>query len=287
MSPKSPKPSIFSYSSYRKYLRDVYLHFKKTVPGFAYATISEKAGFSSPSFIKLVIDGKKNVSADSANRIAVALKLNKQQTSYFKLLVEFEQAEDLETKVAVIARIDTYRKRSSPDRILPADHIYLSKWYYCAIREMVDLIDWKEDPEYISKKLRGLVSPAQVRSALSYLETHGFLERAPGGSLRKRNKNLATGDLQDEEFLRTIARQFHVQMVEQSLQSIKSLPPDERHVTNTTLSLSKDSYKYALQRIESLRMELLELASRDEQVDNVYQLTVNLFPFTTMEDGNE
>jgi len=287
MKPTSKFPDIFSYSDYRKFLIDAYLYNKKNVPGYTYETIAVRAGFSSPSFIKLVIDGKKNVSKKSAGQIAEALRLKNKQRSFFLLLVDYNQESDLEKKARLIARIDAYRKRNHPTRILPEDYRYLSQWYYCVIREMTDLPDWVEDPKSIAQKLRGGVSPAQVREALDFLTDQGFLVRDDEGKLIKKDKTLSTGDVRDDDMFTTMARKFHVQMVHRALESIEQLPSGQRHVTNTTLSLSAKSYAYALKRIESLRMELLELAASDNDVDSIYQLTVNLFPFITAQTTDE
>ena len=50
---------IYTYTDYRKFVKDYYLSKKKSIRRFSYRSFSEKAGFSSPNFIKLVIDGKK------------------------------------------------------------------------------------------------------------------------------------------------------------------------------------------------------------------------------------
>ena len=44
--------------------------------------------------MKLVIEGKRNLSADMAERFARACRLNDEATEYFKLLVAFNHALD-------------------------------------------------------------------------------------------------------------------------------------------------------------------------------------------------
>ncbi len=53
--------SIFTYTDYRAFLHDAYTHAKATNPAFSYRYFAKKAGFSSPNFLKLVIDGVYNL----------------------------------------------------------------------------------------------------------------------------------------------------------------------------------------------------------------------------------
>ncbi len=78
---------IYTYIDYRKFLKDFY-HFKKSgIRRFSYRSFSEKAGFSSPNFIKLVIDGRKNLGKESIPKLCKAMEPNKKQTEYFSYLV--------------------------------------------------------------------------------------------------------------------------------------------------------------------------------------------------------
>src|SRR5690606_11164244 len=84
--------SVFEYLSYREYLKDYYRIAKQTIPAFSYRYFSRRAGFSSPNFLKLVIDGKRNLGSDSVKRFAKALELNTEEKGFFRSLVAFEQA---------------------------------------------------------------------------------------------------------------------------------------------------------------------------------------------------
>ncbi len=82
------------------------MHKKATLPGFTFDMFAKMGGFSSASFPKLVIDGKRNLTKSSAGKMAIALKLNKKATDYFHTIVEFSQAKALETKSKFLQKID-------------------------------------------------------------------------------------------------------------------------------------------------------------------------------------
>ena len=90
--------NIFKYTSYRKYLLDFYNERKAKKPTFSYQVFANKAGFKSKSFIKLVIDGKKNLTKESAFKINKVLKLDHKPFSYFEDLIAFNRAKSLKLR---------------------------------------------------------------------------------------------------------------------------------------------------------------------------------------------
>ena len=50
---------VFSYEDYRTYLKDVYENRKRR--GLSHRGLARRAGLSSPSFLKAVMDGQKNL----------------------------------------------------------------------------------------------------------------------------------------------------------------------------------------------------------------------------------
>ena len=89
---------ILEYNNYRLYLKD-YFNEKKNKPGyFTHRFFAEKAGFSSPVFIKLVIDGKTNLSKKSVRKLISVLDLTDAEADYFDALVSFNQAKTHQTR---------------------------------------------------------------------------------------------------------------------------------------------------------------------------------------------
>jgi uncharacterized protein (TIGR02147 family) len=275
-----PNKEIFLYSDYRQFLKDYYTAKKNGLSKYSYKLFSETIGFSSASFLKLVIDGKKNLTKESVLKIARGLKLNKKASESFETIVFFNQAKTVEDKTWFLEKLDKFRKRNSPEKLLPKEYEYLKEWYHCVIREMVDFPDFVESAEYIRKKLFYTVKPEEIASSLAFLVETGFLVRDGSGKLRKRDKTIATGEISDQEALGTIARAAHLAMIGLAKRAVSTLSKDKRNVTNTALCLSKERYAIALKRTEQLRMELLELAASDTNADQVFILNTNLFPLT-------
>jgi uncharacterized protein (TIGR02147 family) len=277
---------IFNYSDYRAFLKDYYSEKKAQSKRFTFSLFSGVTGFASPSFLKLVMEGKKNLTKASILKIVRGLRFHKVPALYFEDLVFFNQAGSLEDKSYFLDKINNYRKKNRPEKLIPREYDYLSEWYHCVIRELVECNGFREDPAWIAEKLLYTVKTDDIVKSLRFLEEKGFVRRDQKKGLAKTDKTLATGDIGQQEMLTTIVRAFHRKMVTFAAESIGSLPKSVRNTSNTTLSLSEKSYEIATRRIEQLRMELLEIAAADTNVDRVFQLNINLFPLTevTRED---
>ena len=61
-------PLVFSYVDYRRYLADYYAHAKKCHYGFSFRVFSKRAEISSSNYLRLVIDGKRNLTSEPFER---------------------------------------------------------------------------------------------------------------------------------------------------------------------------------------------------------------------------
>ena len=283
----NPNESIIEYTDYRKFLRDYYSSRKKATPHFSYQMIAEGAGLSSASFVRMVIEGEKNLTKESVPRFARALRLNKKASEYFEFIVFFSQAKDLQTKEHYLKKIDSFRKRNKPELLLPGEYDYLRNWLHAVVREIVEFLDFVEDPDKIAARFLFSVTAEDIRKSIGFLLEHGFLARGDNGKLVKKDRTISTVDIPRNDELVLIAKKYHLQMLAFAGKAILEMPREERSVTNTTLSMSEKSYALALKRIETLRYELLELAASDTDADRVYQLNVNLFPFVKKRNDND
>ena len=82
---------ISEYHDYRRYMMDFYEERKRT-SAFTWRAFAELAGFVSPSYLKLVCDGKTCLSKPGVPKVAHAMGLTGFDLTYFTLLVRFGNA---------------------------------------------------------------------------------------------------------------------------------------------------------------------------------------------------
>jgi hypothetical protein len=107
---------VFAYLDYRAFLRDYYQARKAAGRGFSYRSFSRRAGLKSPNYLKLVVDGARNLSTDMAARFAAACGLLDDEQCYFVDLVAFCQAPsavDRNRCYALLTRFDRFGRGQS------------------------------------------------------------------------------------------------------------------------------------------------------------------------------
>lgn len=274
-------PVIFEYDDYRAYLRDMYSYLKATRPQFSYRYFSSKAGFQSPNFLKLVIDGKRNLSGDSVQRFASALKLNKDEHEFFKHLVEFNQANGSEARAECAKRLMRSRSLSRLQPLRQAQYDYYACWYYIPVRELVKVPGFKEDPEWIAAQFNPRLKPQEAARAIEALEAIGLLKRDESGRLVQTHDSVTTED----EVVSSQIAAYHREMMKRAAESISVVERSQREISAACIPVSEGSMRKIKQRIQEFRDEILAIAAEDNQCDRVYQLNFQLFPLTKTDEG--
>lgn len=271
------KPSVFEYEDYRSFLRDLYLYLKMEYRYFSYRYFSKRAGFSSPNFLKLVIDGKRNLSPESVIRFVSALKLSKAESDFFSNLVRFNQAASPTEKSLAAQKMLRSQNFQNIHPLTKAQFSYYSEWYYIPVRELVALETFKEDIDWICQKIFPAIEPKQASKALLDLEALGLIQRDASGRLRQVNLNLNT----DNEVVSSSMAKYHREMMKLASESIDRVPRGKREISAVCVPVSEATVIEIKSRIQTFRKELLSLASQDLESDRVYQINLQLFPLTS------
>jgi len=269
--------SVYDFLDHRAYLAAYYQAAKRTRPSFSFRLFSKLAGLRSPNFLKLVIDGERNLGADSVARFTQALGLEGADAEFFSDLVAFGQAQTLADKNRAFERIAASRRFRAARRIDGELFAYLSHWYNPVIRELAARDDFQEEPRWIAAQLRPQVSPAEAAEAMKLLLSLGLLVRDPStGRIARGEPTLTT-----EHEVRSVgAAAFHRQMLERAAQSIDTVRGPERDLAALTVCVSAETVALVKQRIHQFREALTELCDADTQGSTVYQLNIQWFPLS-------
>jgi uncharacterized protein (TIGR02147 family) len=270
------KPRVFEYTNYRSFLRDLYDFEKAAQKKFSFRYFSKQAGFSSPNFLKLVIEGKRNLSVESIERFAKALKLTREEAPFFRALVLFNQAATAEERglwAEEILKSKLYRKLHP---LHAAQYSYYSQWYNVAVRELMGLPSFKEDPEWIARTLSPAITVQQAREAIAALIELGLAHRGPDGVLKRTDAVLTTGD----EVSSSSVTQYHHQMLGKAAEAIDKVPGAERDISAITITVSPERAKEIKALIQRTRKEILALADQDQNPARVMSLCIQFFPLS-------
>ncbi|MBK6848100.1 MAG: TIGR02147 family protein [Proteobacteria bacterium] len=275
--PPGSGPLVFDFTDYRAYLRAHYEAEKKRRAGFSFRLFSRLAGLRSPNFLKLVIDGQRNLGDESIPKFVKALGLNAAEGAFFADLVAFNQAPDAEQRNRAFERIAGSRRFRAARRIEGELFAYLSCWYHPVIRELAARADFRDEPKWIAAQLRPRIAPTEAAASLKLLLSLGLLVRdAATGRLQRAEPTLTT----EHEVGSLAAGNFHRQMLERAAAAIETVPAHERDLAALTVCVSARTVAAVKERIHRLREELAELCDGDPAGERVYQLNLQWFPLS-------
>jgi uncharacterized protein (TIGR02147 family) len=269
------EPDVLQYTNYRVYLRDYYEFKKKTVPAFSLRFFAEKAGLSSHAHLKLTIDGKRNITKNTVVKLIHGLGLENQRAAYFESLVFFNQAQTDADKQVYYAQLLKASPRSKLHKMDKAQFRIFREWHHSAILEMVALKDFRPVPDWISKRLGGLVTPAQVTESLKLLLELGLLVKTANG-YRQRDPLITT----DDEVQDLMVKMYHLQMLKLSADMLSALPGAQRDVSALTFGIKREDFPNLKKHLQLMRKELLDFSAKAGEAEDVVQINIQLYPLT-------
>lgn len=270
------EPRIEDYFCYRTYLSDFFKYKKSSNPNYSYRVFTQKAGLKSSGHLKMVIDRDRNIGDKTLPMYLKGLSFSKKkEKEIFKLLVQYDQTQDLSDKTKIFEKILSLKEKSGASTLQASQFKLLSEAHIVTIYVLVGLERFSGSIDAIQKALSEQVSRAKVEKALLLLLEMDLIEVRGGRYVQKQ------GALSTADDIQTIAvNRYHEEMVKLSLESLKKDHFKQRNFNGVTIGIDAEKYGLVCEKLNNFRKELNELLSDDSNANRVYQLNLNLFPLT-------
>ena len=232
--------------------------------------------------MKLVIDGERNLSPQAAIQVAHGLKLQGHALEYFKVLVTMNQSQEDNERVSLLARLQALMPHGRKREIGAEGVQYLSSWLYPVVRDLIAAPDFREDPYWISRRLRGRVSAEEARAAVSFLLQHGYIQRNEAGKLETADDVVLSTD----EVRSLAVRSYHRSMLGEAIDALASVAVEDREYGALTVAIPREAIPELKSRIKAFRKELHTwiMAQGEERggslPSEIIQLNIQMFPHT-------
>lgn len=273
---RSAPIDVFAYLDYRAFLRDFYQARKAKGRGFSFRSFSRRAGLKSPNYLKLVIDGERNLSPSMAERFASACSLGAEEARHFVDLVAFNQATSMAERSKHYAKLTGSERYRNAHKLDMAHAAYFSAWYMPAIRELAARADFRSDPEWVAAQLVPKITASEAARALATLIELGLVVRDTSGQIAQAEALLSTG----AETRGLHIANYHRGMMQRAMESIDLVKPDQRDISSLTLCLGENGLRSFKERVQRFRRELLELSALEDDPEQVVQINFQLFPLS-------
>ncbi len=271
---------IVEYTDFRLYMRDFYEE-RKRCSAFSWREFSKVAGFSSPSYMKVVCDGKSNLSRIGIERTGAAMGLSGFEMDYFREMVVFGQAESEDKKKETYERMLAMAKAHKV-RVLEGDLFeYYETWRNPVLRELAPIMPGAT-PGELAKMCYPEVSAQEVQQSLHFLTKAGLLKKDSENFVQSETSLRGTTDA-----TRLAMRGMHRIMSRLATPALE-LPKEVRNFSGVTMGLSRDSFGKIEKVLDECRQKIIEIAAEEKNIEQVYRVNLQLFPLTkNVKEGDD
>ena len=255
-------------------MRDFYEERKRSSL-FSWREFSKLAGFASPNFMQLVCEGKSRLSKTGVEKVADAMGLAGADRDYFFAMERFGDARSDSMKLQAFNEMQKIAKENRL-RVVDAEAFkYFESWVNPVLRELAPIMPGAK-PLELARQCIPVVSAAEVRHSLDFMCHAEFLKKI-GEDTYVQTEKVVTGST---EAIPLALRSMNRQMSKFATEAIDEVPPEKRHITGVTFGISEETYQWLVQKLETLRQQVVAMAAKEKEYDKVYRLNLQLFPLT-------
>lgn len=269
--------NVSKYLEYRQYLGDVYQAVKAKVKPYSYLSFAEDLGFSKTNVVRLIIAGQRPITIKAAEKIAKAFELIGPSKKYWLTLIAYSNERYPNKREKLFTDLLRYRAMCNSTANNNLQMEYFSEWYHPIIREMVGLADFNGSPEWIRERLAFPLRLEKIKQSLILLEEIGLikLDSDSGRYCRSDEKIMTDSEIDSMAIIR-----YHQKMIEAGKESITRVDEDLRDIRAMTACFPRTMVPKLKEKIQGWLLETIELEQEVEEASEVFQLNIQLFPFT-------
>lgn len=266
---------LFGYTDINTFLRDV-LHAKKQRnPSFSTRAWSRRLGFRNPSLLIDILKGRRKLKPELGYRIAEDLQLSQEEHAYYDVLVLLTSAKSTKERDFYNGLLKALRP--DPQRsALKLSHFQLvADWYHFTLLETLSLKDFKNDPDYLCKRLRGRLTPEMIRLAIQRLKQLGLVKETES-KLKRSEGNPVLKD----EIPSIAVKNHHRQLLSKAREALFEQNIEQRDFRSTQLALKRENYDKAKKLIQDFHRAMQKLAEKEEKGEAIYAFNSQFFQLT-------
>jgi transcriptional regulator with XRE-family HTH domain len=152
----------------------------------------------------------------------------------------------------------------------------ISDWYHFAILDLTLLKAFKNDENWIARKLS--IKPFEAVQAITRLKRLGMLVEK-NGKLKKAEgfyTNYSEGTTS------AALKEYQRQVIQKALHAVDNCPQEQKDITSMTIAADSRKINEAKEKIKKFRRELCDFLEAGEG-DSVFHLALQLYPVTDIE----
>lgn len=279
-------PDLGLYLDYRKYLADYYEFKKNQMKGnlrsYQYSHFAAAADIKSPNYLKMIIEGKRNLSEDMILKFAKALHLTKDQTEEFRMIVFLTQESDPSVRNQHLRDLNELRVLKSIEKgqIDSKTFDKIPNWVGWIIYSMLDQEGVQFNVQELKELLRQKAKENEIEEALNKLITSGEIVKDPVTGEYKKGRALIENP---EDIPVSLIRKLQAQLMYLGLESLFQDQATDREFGTLTLCLTQQEFEDLRFQLRKMRKQIHKdntIHRLNKKGDRIFQLNLQLFPVT-------
>jgi len=272
---------IYQHLSYRTVLADWFQYKKSTNSRFSYRMVSRLFRSKSPSFLKDVIKGSKNLNEEQQQRCIDIMELKGDEEEYLKQLFLLEHSTSDEVRHRAMEKISAIRRINGTVTIEGESYRYLTRWYCPAIREMSLQPNFRCDPDWIVSQIRPIITREEAVEALQILQDLKMLTIESPTTFATSEGSFST----PMQVQGLAVHNYHEQMLHLAHKSVTSFREKDRHLLGCTVSINKELIPALKKELNGMIARILDVCEGDEKPkDHTIQVGLHFFPLCTIDE---
>lgn len=266
---------VYKFESPHIYLLEVFNERKSFDENFSMRKWAKEMDLKSHSILNFLMTGRRGMRLSHVDFLSKGMKLDQDESSYLKALIQFEQAKTADEKELIALLLKELNPREITDFKVIENLKAVSDWSYATILSICDLSNFDGEMETIFKSLGGKLSISEVREKVLRLKKIGLLNEDEAGRLYPVHKKTSVpNDIKSEG-----VRLYHKSVLEMSKSALDEVELAEREFQSFAISMDKMKTPKVKKMIRNF-LAKLEEETQSDYTDNVYQFNIQFFRLT-------
>jgi len=277
------KPSVFAFNDFRMFLAEYQKERIAREPGFSKSEFSRLLQLpNTRSYVTDVLNGKK-VTDTFVERFVAVIGFNREEAQYFRTLVRFNQAENIDEKELFFSQLIDLNR--TPGRMLDTSMLrYYQSWHNGVIRALLAVENFTGDCKALAKKIYPPMTVKDVRTSMKLLLELGLIKKNEQGVYKPADSAIQAPEKMKTELL----KQYQLQSLLLAQKTVAGPTSRIAFSHTNTISISRKGNERLVNLLEKFRSQVRSLAHKDEeQPDRVLQLSIVLGNHYTQEPHHE
>jgi uncharacterized protein (TIGR02147 family) len=267
---------LIEYTEYRAYLTDWLKIRKSEGHPVSNRWIARLMGINSTSWLTQILQGRRNLTKDTANRLSEILKHDAAQSRYFETLVFFNQARTLDKRNRYYRELCLLQKGRAVKVVDTGQHDFYSAWHHSAVRSLIGLGGFDGDYARLASLITPAITPAQARASVKALEKLGLIVKDEQGRYALKDTAITTGD----EVRSLAISNFQLETMRLAQEAFDRFKAPDRDIRTLSVGVSAKVLKEIYAVLADARRRIVELANADPDADRVMQINMQVFPLS-------